>query len=722
MNELPQSIFSGLFLAALCLGAVDGSYVAVQASADLDLFGRMLAALYALSPVALLGFSLASVGFVFAQLWVHTRQTGLPRAQKQSRWSDTAATLLATLLFVASMYLLGRFSQSLAGLENHRGHLLALGLPIILAFSIYVWLTVRYQLGRLERTVGRWPSLLLTLIFIALGALLPARAIGQNDALAELLKGWPTIFVCSYPVLGFLLTLWFLAHRASGASKGGINRVFLAFGLLCSSATVDLVYRLEELPNVRAALLADTLFFQRVVVVAQPLFDRDKDGYASLLGGGDCDDTNPAVHPGAKEVPRNGIDDDCYNGDDPGRRIPKVVLPKAPRSAKARGLIERPNLILITVDTLRADHLGFMGYERPTSPHLDTLAEASLRFRWAFAQGPQTRSSMPSMFTGRYFSEVDRTGHTWATIHESNVMLAERLKAKGYATAGIPCHEFFFPGYGLNQGFDDWDTSILRKFKTKIPYVITGNLTSDRAIDWLERRAKNTEKDGAPFFLWLHYFDPHFKYIKHPAFNFGDSDIDRYDSEIAFTDQQIGRFLTALKNSPFADNAYLIIHSDHSEGFGLHGYRYHSQHLYNDQVHVPLIIHGPGIKPRQWDVPVSLLDIVPTVLDLAGIPKPADLSGVSLIPYGSDITPPPHPPVYVEMLKDATHSDRRVIIDWPWKYQYGITFGEYSLYNLANDPNEQNNLHQTYPGIARALEQKLRRWMSSEINPRSPRP
>ena len=264
------------------------------------------------------------------------------------------------------------------------------------------------------------------------------------------------------------------------------------------------------------------------------------------------------------------------------------------------------------------------------------------------------------MFTGRYYSEVARTPDTWSKIHGSNVLLAERLKAAGYLTAGIPSHRFFLPHYGLHQGFEQWDLSIVEKFQQKVAYRKTGQFVTERAAKWL----REYDSEGRPFFLWLHYFDAHFAYLPHPQYDFGDSPFDRYDAEIRYTDEQVGRLLKALSQSPLAADTYVIIQSDHGEGFGDHGYQYHGQELFNDQVHVPLVIAGPGIKARQVMTPVSLLDIVPTVLDVESpLLNYLDTLWFHMGPPMS----PPRTPVYIEMLKDATHSERRVIVDWPWK-------------------------------------------------------
>ena len=220
--------------------------------------------------------------------------------------------------------------------------------------------------------------------------------------------------------------------------------------------------------------------------------------------------------------------------------------------------------------------------------------------------------------------------------------------------------------------------------------------------------------------MWLHYFDPHEYYQNHADIDFGASALDRYDEEILYTDRQLGRLLKWLRSSKLSSKTYIIIHSDHGEGFGRHGYQRHGQHLYNDQVHVPLIIHGPGIEPRQVETPVWLIDLVPTIREMAGLPFSKGLRGVSLVPYIAEPDPPPHPPVFIEMLKDPTHSDRRVMISWPYKLQFGITFSEYSLYDLSQDPFEEKNLVTVRPNVFRKLQGELRRWMSTGVRPVQP--
>ena len=259
--------------------------------------------------------------------------------------------------------------------------------------------------------------------------------------------------------------------------------------LIGAAGTTDLVFNLDRNQAVKKVLLANTLVFQPLIMTVQPLFDRDGDGYAGLLGGGDCNDADPEIHPGATERPRNGLDDDCFEGDSPGQTRPEIVLPAPLKPAASRGLIERPNIILITLDTIRADHLGYHGYKRPTSPALDKLAENGIQFLWAFAQGPQTRPPYPVCLPGDTILK-SRAHRIHGQRSTALTYSWQRLKAAGHSTAGIPSHRFFLPHYGLHQGFEQWDLSIVEKFQQKVAYRKTGQFVTERAAKWLREYDK----------------------------------------------------------------------------------------------------------------------------------------------------------------------------------------------------------------------------------------
>ena len=722
-----RRVFFASLGAATLLGLVDAFLVASHRREDLDVAGRVLAAAYALSPWVSGSAFVGGIAAALVLVWSRTRpRVATHREGTPAVTSDGPALLLAVLAFALLFFVTSRV---VATRTHHRGLgavALAFALPALALGCTHLWFALRRVLGRLDETRDGpgWlrPSRVLGAGVLAFLVSLAIATLARNEALREAVGVWPPLFVGAWPLLAGLAATGLRHRTPDWLSAPWTTRLAYTLALVGAVGVADLVRSMDARPAVKAALLESTLVFQAGARLAQNLFDADRDGYAGALGGGDCDDQNAAVYPGAPEVPLNGIDDDCFGGDSTTAAV-ETEAASAPEEPSAEDFprpetLVRPNFLHITIDTLAATRVGAWGYPRPTTPNLDALAARGLRFAWAFSQGAQTKVSMPSIFTGRYFSEVDRSPDSWATVWPENVTLAERLRDAGYRTAGFPAHRFFLPAYGLHQGFLEWDLGLVEQYGRDLVNVSTSEATTDRTRAWL----RNRKPDDPPFYLWVHYFDPHHFYQSHDTpTDLGDQDSDRYDEEVRFTDQHLGRLLETLEAQGLTSSTYIVLHGDHGEGFGEHGYRYHGQHLFNDQVHVPLLLAGPALPQRVVDHPVALLDLKPTLLDLAGLPRPRELSGHSLLPFASARLGARRSPVFIEMMRDSNHSDRRAVIEWPWKFQWGITFDERTLFNLADDPNERNDLASALPEEAERLNRRLRAWMASEVRTVQPR-
>jgi len=366
---------------------------------------------------------------------------------------------------------------------------------------------------------------------------------------------------------------------------------------------------------------------------------------------------------------------------------------------------DRPyNLVVITVDTLRPDHLGYGGNQRNTSPVIDQLAAEGVVFTNSYSQTGWTLPSIATIFTGHYPKDHGATDFHWS-LDVKLPTLAGILRRKGYDTRGYVSHVMLTPTYGIADGFASYDYSVL---DVGDPHdVSTARELTDLAING----AKRAEK---PYFLWVHYFDPHFEYLSHPAFaSFGNSDIDRYDGEIAHTDYYIGRL---LQNLPDKDHTVVVFTADHGEEFGEHDGVFHYT-LHQEVMRVPLVIKAPFLEPRADDSVNDQVDLLPTILGLLEVAPPAELPGRDL--FGGTLAD--GRPVYVERDRPPPWRQRGMI-------QSGMKLvfieeadsasippasrgthvpvtnvrpGTY-LFDLSKDPGEKRNLFDA--SDARALE------------------
>lgn len=306
----------------------------------------------------------------------------------------------------------------------------------------------------------------------------------------------------------------------------------------------------------------------------------------------------------------------------------------------------RLNVLLITVDTLRADRLGCFGNDRVKTPHIDSLARKGVLFRRAFAHTPTTLSSHANILLGttpNYHGVHDNQNFV---VREEFLTLAEHLRTSGYASGAFVGAFPLDSRFGLTQGFDVYDDNYGTSGSQEFSYVERrADVVVQKAIQWLGGQNK-------PWFLWVHCFDPHQQYDPPEPFKTEYKD-SPYDGEVAYVDDSLGKLLDYLNDQGLDEKTLIIFTGDHGESLGQHGESTHGYFAYNSTLWIPLIMDCPGIRPANIDSFVSHIDIFPTVCEALEIEKPAHLQGLSLLPAmnGKEI---PEREIYFESLYPFT--------------------------------------------------------------------
>jgi hypothetical protein len=361
--------------------------------------------------------------------------------------------------------------------------------------------------------------------------------------------------------------------------------------------------------------------------------DWDRDGASSFFGGGDCAPHNPAIYPSAREIPTNGIDDNCQFGDAKPPRSP--VQPAARASGQRAPAV---NVVLLTVDSLRPDRTSAYGYARDTTPSVARFARTALRFETAYTSGGWTCLALPSTFSGIRARRLE-----WEQLGLTRDFELVRMQPDGQ----LPPDQYVLMRLTFPKSVKRWTLPaalqergirtiavLNKKIGHFAPYLGPGwdaidvsSTETDESVTplALARLASFGEKPG---FLWVHYFNPHFPQQVHANVPvFGNSIGDRYDHEVLATDREIGKLIQAVEASgrPTA----IVIAADHGEGMD-DSRQFHGTNLHEDAIRIPLLLRAPGVNPGSVSTPVSLVDIAPTVLALTDTPQPRGLDGEDL--------------------------------------------------------------------------------------------
>ncbi len=389
--------------------------------------------------------------------------------------------------------------------------------------------------------------------------------------------------------------------------------------------------------------------------------------------------------------------------------------------ACSRGPEPRPNILLIAIDTLRADHTSLCGYERETTPCLDAFARTATVFERAHSPSSWTRASFASYFTGLRPSVHGCEGRDDA-LSDDHRTLAECFRDAGWATAAVYSNANITAELGFDQGFDIYDhpepnAGYRQDFK-----FTDATAVNARALSWL----RDERPADVPWFMFVHYIDPHDPYMPHEEYVFGsnanpgvrgsrkylrriasmeplvDRDGDKqvirdlYDGEVAFVDAHVGILLDELDAADLAEDTIVIVCSDHGEGLWDHeDYRGHGKQLYQEQIHVPLAVRWPGrTEPgRRVSAPVNVTDVFATLAGEFGLAEQGSYQGRSLLAR-AEAGAAAEPVFVIERLDEVR---LRSLVDWPWKLILDDSGRTARLYHLEQDPGETASLADARP-------------------------
>lgn len=674
---LPCATLGGLLVAVVDLASTLPSWAPRGAS--------LLSAAGLGALVAALGGGLVALGSRVLSARSHPPALSPGRGAEAPRHARISAALAALALFVAGLdrLLLSLRTVQDAALAATFTLIGATGLAAALLGAALVSLgPLTRAFERLERRVGLpWPASAAArrVLFVAIP--LAALAVVLIALLAKPLGPFVApLWLALVGAVAFGLHAAFgrLLSRSPRATSGAALALAVGLGAGAHFTLANDPAAASAVQRSRGAALA--------LGGLRGLGDWDRDGASSLFGGGDCAPFDAARSPTARDVPGDGVDQDCRGGD----ALVRASEPTAYHGGVSLPGEGRPNVLWIIVDAVRADAVGFLGRSPSPTPYLDALAAESLVFEDATSQSSATMLSIPSMLVGKTplgMRWVPERGKLQPDAAETPV--ATRLRAAGYQT-GLVAGEYFrgnLPQIARGYDFVRYFTANQERSTPDAASAALGFLSGALA-------------SKAPFFLTLYLPAPHAPYVPHdegyPSFGEGNEGL--YRGEIAAADRYLGFVLDHLRAERAAwKKTLVVLVADHGEEFGEHGGTEHARTCHGESVHVPLLLRVPGVEPARVTSPVSLVDVVPTLVELVGLPQPAagELDGASLLlPALAPERTTPRPSTCGVISQNAAqgHFYRRSLRAGGYALLEDVTAGTLELYDVESDPGETRPL------------------------------
>jgi arylsulfatase A-like enzyme len=731
MSDTPPPYRSGLAAGmgvVLLAGAILATVDVVHAGGGaLALYG--LWAILAL-PVAIgAGLVLAAGNATWGPAWVRATFRKL-RADDDLDRAVTAILIAAAVLGAVLAFGVSKLSIGLVGDVQRKGvgalllGVVVVGLVPILALGALPLYRVTRQIAGLIPPIGPLSRVVL-LVVAAAGAAVAAGLYVIFRRLDYQALNLGSLFAPALmPVVALAIALLFYGPLTGLRERIPARGVLALAGTMVALALPVLGLRGQPSEAVLSAVMDRSYVGGRMITVMRKFSDHDGDGYSAFFGGPDCNDNDRNIHPGAKEIPDNGIDENC-DGFDAHAQEP----PPDHHADKTVSLSGGQNVLVIFIDTLRADRIGAVRDGKSLTPRLDEFAKQAVVFKRAYANAPNTPRSVPSFLTSRFPSQVvvDKKFKDYARIADDNDTLFEALHPAGFRTIGESSHFYFCDDSckdvlntdgtqmrtNITQGADEWDNAGAlpipeSNHDTAGPRIVT------KSIKKLDELAQAKTK----FAMIVHLFEPHSTYMEHEGFTYKEKGfghfVEKYDYEVAFDDALIGQLLDAIDKNGLAANTTVVVMSDHGEAFAVHpgeAGMYHGMTLYDELLHVPLMFRVPGAKPCMRDDVVQLVDLSPTIAALFGVTPPSTWVGRSLVPALAcgELSAQP---AFAELLPQPewNHEGQSMVTSDGKRHVYRRD-SHYEIYDLGADPEERKNIADSDPN-AKDLERALSDWIS----------